>query len=204
MIANQKISGLSHWAIGGVLLVAAALLLLSQVNFSGKARVTPVVYDNPNGSAPSVNASGVLGGVESQLSALLNGDDPAPPPLNQVLPLAPQPKNLLDYKALTANILKVAPGEVTMQNSNADDTSLSRKSEEVVATLALGLSSMFTVNVDDAGVKRIFGPGGWFDCDRLTLDAYDGSEYERDFWTATPTETRQIMVDRCGGTNNVR
>lgn len=60
------------------------------------------------------------------------------------------------------------------------------------------------LNVDSAGVKWVFGPGGWFECQRLIrvvndFDYNSPDDNAVEYWRAQRPSTRQNMYLRCNG-----
>lgn len=205
---NLNTGGLSLPTIGVIILIAIALLL-SQVQLGSRQNLGDETRTSYMAPTPEINQAGMLGDMGSQIDKLLGEN--SPPSLAQVAgqlggvsqpPVQGSLQNAsaipLDYKAIATRVASDTPGSVVLKSpKDGPKDSISRKAEEAAATLALGLGSMYTVNTDDAGVKRVFGPGGWFDCAKMSLDSYAGNQDEQDWWIATPPEARNIMIGRC-------
>lgn len=81
---------------------------------------------------------------------------------------------------------KIAPGL----------NSLELKQEQIKNVMALNTG--YQEATAEGGQRVILAPGGWFQCQFVTLDAYlTGSDNDKEWWIAHPMDVRQDVLDLC-------
>jgi len=75
-------------------------------------------------------------------------------------------------------------------------TPLQLKQEQILNVIALNTG--YQEATAEGGQRVILAPGGWFQCEFVTLDAYlTGSDNDKEWWIAHPVEVRQDVLDLC-------